>query len=474
MPGSQKLRRRARRSVGRSVAAAACALVAATLGGLAVPSAAWADPFTAPGGGDQTASTPMVPVTGPSAPVAPAGTGAGAGTSTPSTPGGASLDSQDGNLGYQEVALLDQLYAAQQTEQQAARAVADTAARIAALRPRLEAASASVTAATAQAGASRARLAADRARLTQARATLRAQAVDDYIDPPQLDNLATMIGGGMTEFLDRPVYSRTAVDASAKLISQVASVASAAQSEVARLTSLEADARRGAATVAAEQTGLASLQQTQVAAEQADATKVAAVQAAVDALRAQRVQVEARIATLGGGPDGMTSMVLSAQGAAPAGWSRPMPGQVRLVLPLPGAPITSPYGPRVDPISGAAGFHPGIDFGASSGTPIRSAVSGRVVWAGPVSGYGNTTVIDAGDMVATLYAHQTTIGVQVGQVVQAGQVIGTVGSTGYSTGPHLHFEIRIEGVTTDPFPYLVEALAGAGPPTGGSTGPTGD
>jgi murein DD-endopeptidase MepM/ murein hydrolase activator NlpD len=100
------------------------------------------------------------------------------------------------------------------------------------------------------------------------------------------------------------------------------------------------------------------------------------------------------------------------------------------------------------------GFHPGVDFGANFGTPIQAAGDGTVVWAGPNGGYGNCTIVDHGHGMATLYAHQSSILVHVGDQVTHGQVIGQVGSTGYSTGPHLHFEVRINGTPVDPVPYL--------------------
>jgi murein DD-endopeptidase MepM/ murein hydrolase activator NlpD len=99
-------------------------------------------------------------------------------------------------------------------------------------------------------------------------------------------------------------------------------------------------------------------------------------------------------------------------------------------------------------------MHNGIDFGASAGTPIRAAADGVVVSAGPLGGYGNATVIDHGNGLATMYAHQSQIIVSAGQHVSRGQVIGYVGSTGFSTGPHLHFEVRVQGTPVDPMQYL--------------------
>lgn len=118
------------------------------------------------------------------------------------------------------------------------------------------------------------------------------------------------------------------------------------------------------------------------------------------------------------------------------------------------ARITSPFGNRYHPIYHRYIFHTGIDLGASYGTPIKAAESGTVILAGWVSGYGNTTVIDHGDGVSTLYGHQSKLAVHAGDQVTKGQTIGYVGSTGNSTGPHLHFEVRVNGQVQNPLNYL--------------------
>jgi murein DD-endopeptidase MepM/ murein hydrolase activator NlpD len=112
------------------------------------------------------------------------------------------------------------------------------------------------------------------------------------------------------------------------------------------------------------------------------------------------------------------------------------------------APITSPFGWRW------GRMHEGIDLGAAYGTPIAAAASGVVIYAGWEGGYGNLVVIDHGGGLATAYGHQSRIAVSVGQSVTQGETIGYVGSTGHSTGPHLHFEVRVNGQAVDPLGYL--------------------
>lgn len=118
------------------------------------------------------------------------------------------------------------------------------------------------------------------------------------------------------------------------------------------------------------------------------------------------------------------------------------------------APMSSRFGYRVHPIFGDTRLHAGIDFAAGAGTPIRAGGPGRIVWAGPRGGYGNLVAIDHGNGLATLYAHQSRIDVTIGQKVDTGDVVGLVGSTGFSTGPHLHFETRELGTPADPLFYL--------------------
>jgi murein DD-endopeptidase MepM/ murein hydrolase activator NlpD len=130
----------------------------------------------------------------------------------------------------------------------------------------------------------------------------------------------------------------------------------------------------------------------------------------------------------------------------------PAPSASGLIWPVSG-PITSPYGPRCLP-NGDCSFHPGIDIGVPSGTPIKAAAAGTVIYSGWMDGYGNLVVIDHGSGLATAYAHQSSIAAGNGSLVAQGQVIGYSGCTGYCFGPHLHFEVRVNGEPVNPLGYL--------------------
>jgi murein DD-endopeptidase MepM/ murein hydrolase activator NlpD len=117
-------------------------------------------------------------------------------------------------------------------------------------------------------------------------------------------------------------------------------------------------------------------------------------------------------------------------------------------------PITSPFGMRFDPVQHHYQLHSGIDVAAPQGVTISAASEGKIIFAGWYGGYGNAIIIDHGGGISTLYGHCSQIFVGVGQEVQRGQAIGAVGMTGDATGPHVHFEVRVNGKPVDPMSYL--------------------
>ena len=131
----------------------------------------------------------------------------------------------------------------------------------------------------------------------------------------------------------------------------------------------------------------------------------------------------------------------------------PTGGTPAFSWPLSGS-VGSGFGNLVHPVYGTVRFHAGIDMGGQAGLPIAAAGNGTVIYAGWRSGYGNTVIIDHGSGFSSLYAHMSDFAVSTGSSVSAGSTVGFVGSTGLSTGPHLHFEIRINGAAVDPLLYL--------------------
>jgi murein DD-endopeptidase MepM/ murein hydrolase activator NlpD len=145
----------------------------------------------------------------------------------------------------------------------------------------------------------------------------------------------------------------------------------------------------------------------------------------------------------------LAAQIRSAQSSS-ASYSAPgdtTPSAAGFIWPVNG-PVTSGFGWRW------GRMHEGIDIGAGYGTPIRAAAAGRVVYAGSMSGYGNLVAIDHGGGISTAYGHQSSVAVGVGQVVSQGETVGYVGCTGHCFGPHLHFEVRVNGSPVDPLGYL--------------------
>jgi murein DD-endopeptidase MepM/ murein hydrolase activator NlpD len=151
------------------------------------------------------------------------------------------------------------------------------------------------------------------------------------------------------------------------------------------------------------------------------------------AVEASSAAIAAKLQASSGGNDA----VGAAASASAAGFIWPVSG-----------PITSPFGMR------GGKLHPGIDIGVPTGTPIHAAAAGTVVYCGWMEGYGNLVVIDHHNGLATAYAHQSKLASTCGENVDQGEVIGYSGCTGFCTGPHVHFEVRVDGTPVDPLTYL--------------------
>ena len=163
--------------------------------------------------------------------------------------------------------------------------------------------------------------------------------------------------------------------------------------------------------------------------------------AQISAMLKERQAARAAAAAAAAQSAGQGSSYTWVQGTGQLGW--PVSGE-----------ITSPYGYRIHPIWGTTIYHSGIDIGVDEGTPVHAADSGVIVWSGWMGGYGYAVVIDHGNGLSTLYGHNSELAVDEGQSVSKGQVVAYAGSTGNSTGPHVHFEVRENGDPVDPMGYL--------------------
>lgn len=149
-------------------------------------------------------------------------------------------------------------------------------------------------------------------------------------------------------------------------------------------------------------------------------------------------------------------------GADMTAFSSPLPRNTISVpsrMPLEGAQLTSSYGMRTHPVLGGRRKHTGIDLAAPTGTPVYAAADGIIGRADWYSSYGLYISINHGASMETRYAHLSRLAVAAGDNVKKGDLIGYVGSTGRSTGPHLHYEVRVEGLAVNPIPYMVESEA---------------
>jgi murein DD-endopeptidase MepM/ murein hydrolase activator NlpD len=310
------------------------------------------------------------------------------------------------------VHLLDAQVGAQQATVEAARQAAD-AARVAQ-------------------DAADSKLAATEVRIAHLRSAVVARAVDAYIRPRQtpLSSMFTSksIGDASRKSQLLTEVASTDTDIIDSLRSAIEDL-SLEQGAVRKARAL-ADTRRKAADGRLAELKASQLQQLRLAAALHD--RIASFAAESGQLASIESSLSALIQSKEAASQGSFDGTVSAAG---------------IIWPLRG-PVTSEFGPRW------GGFHPGIDIAAPSGTPIHAAKAGTVIFAGYNGGYGNFVCIDHGGGFTTCYAHQSRIAVSDGQQVSQGQVIGYEGSTGYSTGPHLHFETRINGNPQNPRRYL--------------------
>jgi murein DD-endopeptidase MepM/ murein hydrolase activator NlpD len=320
----------------------------------------------------------------------------------------------------------------------------------AAVEVRLNAKQAELDRAMAQLHLAKQRLVKMRAHLQRALSALRERLVAIY-ETGTPDVLSVIVGAnGYDDLIDRTEYLNRIRGNDEAIVGRVRELRDQVKRTVEHLRGAKNRIEAARDSIAAEEQALASARAT-----------VQQRQSALVAVRGERVAALRKVRAHEEELDGSVAAIQAKIAAQLAGYgSAPLPaGPIRggsggLIWPVDGA-VVSGFGSRT--INGSYEYHPGIDIAVPSGTPIRAAADGTVIFTEPESssgGYGNYTCIDHGGGLSTCYAHQETFAVSAGQQVSQGQIIGYSDCTGYCLGPHLHFEVRIDGEVTDPMAYL--------------------
>lgn len=324
--------------------------------------------------------------------------------------------------------------------------------QIEAVETELRASEAASAAAQAHHAAAERQLRATRARLAQSRKVLQDQAVSRFmrngVQTATLDVLLQV--RDVRQLHDVAAFVEAAGRAQAEVVErhwELEEGTARLEGETAR-ASVEAARRRD--EVSTDKQQLVAVRDEQARARSLVAVEETREEQLLAQVQETRADYERRIVDLRAESENISALLRRRQ----AGQATTVRGEGQLAYPLANAVVTSRYGFRTHPIFGTRRLHAGIDFHGSTGTPILAAEAGTMVFAGQRGGYGNTVVIDHGGSLATLYAHQSRLAVTTGDEVHQGEAIGAVGSTGFSTGPHLHFEVRVGGTPVDPLNYL--------------------
>lgn len=300
-------------------------------------------------------------------------------------------------------------------------------------------------------------LAEAQARLATREGVFNKRVRDIYING-RLSYLEVIIGAkDFSDFANRVEMLKRIIDADIKLISsiktereEITQRKAELEADRAKVVELENKAREAQALIQKkkdEQSAiLAQAQNDKATAEQMEAD----LQASSNAIRALLQQ---RAAERAAAAAAAAQAAQSGGGGGGGGGYTYVQGTGQLAWPVSGV-ITSDFGWRNHPIFGRQIFHSGIDIGVDEGTPVHAADAGTVVYSGWMDGYGYAVVIDHGNGMSTLYGHNSSLAVSEGESVSKGSVIAYAGSTGNSTGPHVHFEVRINGDPVDPQGYL--------------------
>ena len=249
-----------------------------------------------------------------------------------------------------------------------------------------------------------------------------------------------------SDLVDRVAYHEAVMNADASLIDEIAALRDETEARRATVEERNLEIARAKLALERNRDSLESLHAQRMSVLDARESAVAAKSAALATIEARKSELRSLEAQLSADAARIQGLLQGGSIGSPTGTGQ-------LLWPTSG-PVTSPYGYRTHPIFGDQRLHTGIDIGAAYGAPVFASDYGVVAFAGVMSGYGNVIVIDHGGGLATTYNHLSSFGVAQGQEVARGVQVGAVGCTGYCTGPHLHFEVRVNGSPVDPMPYL--------------------
>src|SRR4051794_8294522 len=310
----------------------------------------------------------------------------------------------------------------------------------------LDARRAELTSTQAKLRSERARLARLRVKLATGRRIL-AQRLRELYEADRPDLVTVVLNSnGFADLLERGEFLGRIQDQDNKIITLVRSAKADATATAARLDGLERRQQQLATIVLKRRDEVAAIKNQLIGTRVGYESTKAGKQNALSQVRTERRSLETHLEELQKESDKIQAQLQGTAGL-PAGPIRG--GSGRFIWPVNG-PITAPFCER----RAWEACHPGMDIAVPTGTPIRAADGGTVRIAGWVGGYGNYTCIQHTASLSSCYGHQSVLKVSVGQHVSQGQVIGLSGSTGFSTGPHLHFEARINGAVTNPMNYL--------------------
>ncbi|HEX7276469.1 MAG TPA: peptidoglycan DD-metalloendopeptidase family protein [Acidimicrobiales bacterium] len=337
--------------------------------------------------------------------------------------------------------------------------VADFDGQIAQVQGNLDAAQSRLAALEAEQHRTETRLGEASVQLAAAKEALSQQAIAAYTGQSEAARYAGMLlgSGSLDELVHRRSYLKAVVGSQAEVIADNERLRDEVKDLKDQLERSRAEAIVQRDVVTSQRDRLQVARDAQNVVREDAAAEVAQQEALKAEVIARKAEYQAEVEQLEAESAAIAETLRQRAAARAAGNTdiAALPaGSGQLLFPVPGGPITSSFGYRIHPIYGDARLHTGIDIGADTGDPIYASADGVVASTGSLGGYGNATVIEHGGGLATLYGHQSSILVSEGETVTQGEVIGRVGCTGACTGPHLHFEVRVDGEPVDPMGYL--------------------